>query len=90
LDLDEIPVIAAGFSILSPQRRHLATLAATAPTGAGNAEPAERRYLRLPAVGAAVISGSFFTAYAHNTNCGPPNSIHAVNLAARLLDSALL
>ena len=36
-DLNEIPVIAAGFSILNP---HLATLAATAPAGAGNAEPA--------------------------------------------------
>jgi hypothetical protein len=31
LDLDEIPVIAAGFSILSPQRRHLATLAQRLP-----------------------------------------------------------
>jgi hypothetical protein len=90
LDLDEIPVIAAGFSILSRQRRHLATLAATAPAGAGNAEPAARRYLRLPAVGAAVIGCSFSMAYAHNTNCGPPNSTRAVNLADRLLDSGLL
>jgi hypothetical protein len=57
-DLDEIPVIATGFSILSRQRGHLGTLAVTAPAGARDAEPAERRYLRLPAVGAGGIGCS--------------------------------
>ena len=41
-DLDEIPVIATGFSILSRQCRHPGTLAATAPAGARDVDPAER------------------------------------------------
>jgi hypothetical protein len=54
-DLDEIPVIAAGFSILSRnvefwERSPPQPL----PADAGDAEPADRRYLRLPAVGAGV------------------------------------
>jgi hypothetical protein len=56
-DLDEIPVIAAGFSILSRnvefwERSPPQPL----PADAGDAEPADRRYLRLPAVGAGVYT----------------------------------
>jgi hypothetical protein len=85
-DLDEIPVIATGFSILSRQRRHLGTLAVTAPAGARDAEPAERRYLRLPAVGAGGIGCSFPSSTPRSRNSGTPKFDPPPNLADRLLE----
>ena len=65
--LDESPVVTAGLSIRSRQRRHF----------------------RLPAVALGAIGCSFPPSTFHGRNCGPRNSIRAVDLADPLLNTAL-